>query len=371
MNRKTIGRRKTIGQLVLPAALVLTMGLTACGAANESTPAGTSSGSALSGSLNGAGSSAQSAAMTAWIAGFQKTNPSAQVNYDAVGSGAGVDQFTHGGVGFAGSDKALDTDQLAAAKQHCGADALDIPTYVSPIAIAYNLKGVDNLQLSPATAAGIFAGTITTWNDAAIKADNPDATLPSTKITPVHRSDKSGTTNNFTDYLSKAAPSAWTGGATEVWPVSGGESAKGTSGVVAVIKGGDGTIGYADDSQVGDLQVAKVKVGSSWNSPSADGAAKTLSDSKNVSGRPDGDIVVDINRTTTADGAYPVLLVSYEIFCTKYTDAGQGNLVKGLLTYMVSSDGQQAAASAAGSAPLPDKLAGSAKTSVQKITSGS
>ena len=366
--------RKTIGRIALPAVLALSMGLTACGAANEAAPSGGtggSSGSALSGSLNGAGSSAQSAAMTAWIAGFQKTNPGAQVNYDAVGSGAGVEQFTNGGVGFAGSDKALDDDQLAAAKQHCGSDAIDIPTYVSPIAIAYNLKGVDDLQLSPATTAGIFAGKITTWDDAAIKADNPDAKLPSTKITPVHRSDKSGTTNNFTDYMSKTAPSAWSGGATEEWPVSGGESAKGTSGVVAVLKDGDGTIGYADESQVGDLQTAKVKVGSSWNAPSADGAAKTLSDSDNVSGRPSGDIVVDIKRTTTAEGAYPVLLVSYEIFCTKYSDASQGKLVKGLLTYMVSSEGQKAAASAAGSAALPDKLASDAKASVDMVTSGS
>lgn len=366
--------RKTIVRLAMPAALVLSLGLTACGAANEVPPTGGtggSSSSALSGNLNGAGSSAQSAAMTAWIAGFQKTNPSAQVNYDAVGSGAGVEQFTNGGVGFAGSDKALTADQLAAGKQHCGSDAIDVPTYVSPIAIAYNLKGVKDLQLSPATTAGIFAGKITTWNDAAIKADNPTATLPSTKITPVHRSDKSGTTNNFTDYMSKTASSAWTGGATEVWPVAGGESAKGTSGVVAVLKGGDGTIGYADESQVGDLQTAKVKVGSSWNAPSADGAAKTLADSGNLTGRPSGDIVVDIKRTTTAEGAYPVLLVSYEIFCTKYTDAAQGKLAKGLISYMVSSEGQKAAASAAGSAALPDKLATQVQASVDMISSGS
>lgn len=363
-------------RVVATAALAVTLGMAACGASNEATPSGSGSGSgsgsALSGNVNGAGSSAQSAAMTAWIAGFQKSNPSAQINYDAVGSGAGVEQFLNGGVGFAGSDKALTADQLTAGQSKCGAAALDVPTYVSPIAVAYNLKGVDDLQLSPETLAGIFAGKITTWDDQAIKSDNPGvSSLPSTKITPVHRSDKSGTTNNFTDYLSKAAPDAWTSGAVEEWPLSGGESAKGTSGVIAVLKGGDGTIGYADESQVGDLQTTKIKVGSSYNAPSADGAAKTLSDSKTVTGRPDGDVVIDINRTTTADGAYPVLLVSYEIFCTKYANQAQGDLVKGLLTYMVSSDGQQTAASAAGSAPLPDSVASQAKSSIDKITSGS
>ncbi len=359
-------------RLIVPAALAVSLSLTACGAKNETPAAGGNagsgaSGSALSGNLNGAGSSAQSAAMAAWIAGFQQSNPSAQVNYDAVGSGAGVEQFLGGGVAFAGSDKALTDEQLTAGQSKCGSPALDIPTYVSPIAIVYNLPGVDDLQLSPATAAGIFAGTITSWNDAKIKADNPKAKLPSTKITPVHRSDKSGTTNNFTDYLSKSASDVWTGGATEVWPINGGESAKGTSGVVAVIKQGEGTVGYADDSQAGDLSKAKVKVGSGYSGPSAEGAAKTLSDSQKVSGRPDGDLTIDINRTTSADGAYPVLLVSYEIFCTKYTDASQGKLVKGLLSYIVSTDGQQAAAKAAGSAPLPSELAGQAKSSIDKV----
>ena len=378
--------RSTLRRVAVPAAVVLSMTAAACGASNEQTttpPAGSSAGAstsggsgggsggaALSGSINGAGSSAQTAAMQAWIAGFNTTNPSVTVNYDSVGSGSGVKQFTEGGVAFAGTDKAMTTDQLAAGTKQCGAQALDIPTYVSPIAIVYNLQGVDDLQLSPATAAGIFSGAIATWDDPKIKADNPDATLPSTKITPVHRSDKSGTTNNFTDYLTKAAQGVFKGEATEVWPYSGGESANGTSGIVAAVKAGAGTISYADASQAGDLQVAKVKVGEAYTAPSADGAAKALSDSKNVTGRPDGDIVIAVNRTTTADGAYPVLLVSYEAFCTQYP-AAQADLVKGLLTYIVSSEGQQAAAKAAGSAPVPDALASQDTESINMIKSGS
>ena len=227
--------------------------------------------------------------------------------------------------------------------------------------------GVKDLQLSPKTAAGIFRGKITTWNDPAIKADNPNATLPSTKITPVHRSDKSGTTNNFTDYLNQAAPDVWTDKAAEDWPVSGGESAKGTSGVVQAVGGGEGTIGYADDSQAGSLGKAKVKVGNGYSGPTADGAAKTLESSQPVTGRPDGDLAINIDRTPKAAGAYPVLLVSYEIFCTTYADAGNGNLVKGLLNYIVSPEGQQAAAKNAGSAPLPSSLVDKAKTSIAMI----
>lgn len=391
-------KRSTLVRSAIPATLAVSLGLAGCSASNEpsggtspsaansvapstaesaageasSAPAGDSSASAggstdLSGTLQGAGSSAQTAAMQAWAAGFQAANSGVTVQYAPVGSGAGVSKFLAGAVTFAGSDKFLTADQLASAQKQCASPALDIPTYVSPIAIVYNLPGVKDLQLSPKTVAGIFRGTITTWNDPAIKADNPDAKLPSTKVTPVHRSDKSGTTNNFTDYLNQAAPDVWTDKAAEVWPVSGGESAKGTSGVVQAVGGGEGTIGYADDSQAGSLGKAKVKVGNGYSGPTADGAAKTLDSSQPVTGRPDGDLAINVDRTPKADGAYPVLLVSYEIFCTKYADASNGNLVKGLLNYIVSPEGQQAAAKNAGSAPLPSSLVDKAKASIAMI----
>jgi len=403
-------KRSTLVRSAIPATFALTIGLAGCGASNEPSGGGASSAAAgvsapavvssaadsagtspseapssdasapssaapggggdLSGTLKGAGSSAQTAAMQAWAAGFQAANPGANVQYAPVGSGAGVKNFIAGAVTFAGSDKFLTADQLKSAQAQCKSPALDIPTYVSPIAVVYNLPSVKDLQLSPKTLASIFRGKISTWNDPAIKADNPSASLPSTKVTPVHRSDKSGTTNNFTDYLNKAAPDVWTDAAAEDWPVAGGESAKGTSGVVQAVSGGEGTIGYADDSQAGTLGKAKVKVGSGFSGPSADGAAKTLSESPTVTGRPDGDLAVNINRTPKTDGAYPVLLVSYEIFCTKYPDAGQANLVSGMLKYIVSAEGQQGAAKNAGSAPLPDSLVTKAQASIAMIASG-
>ena len=133
----------------------------------------------------------------------------------------------------------------------CAADssALNLPVYISPIAVIFNVEGVDDLTLEPDTVAGIFAGKITKWNDPAIAADNPNAKLPDANITAVHRADDSGTTNNFTDTLNKLAPSVWTEAAADTWPAAfGGEAATGTSGVVNAVKNGKDTIGYADAS---------------------------------------------------------------------------------------------------------------------------
>ena len=206
--------RTTTRAAVLSAALAGTLSLAACGASNEGGRGADSGGSTadqLSGDLVGAGSSAQQAAMQAWQAGFNSEQPGVNFSYDPVGSGGGREQFVAGGVAYAGSDSALADDELKGAQDRCGGpdNLLELPVYISPIAIIYNLPGVDGLQLSPATAAQIFAQKIKKWNDPAIAADNPDAKLPDTDITAVNRSDESGTTENFTDYLSKAAPDDW------------------------------------------------------------------------------------------------------------------------------------------------------------------
>src|SRR5690349_12843450 len=198
------------------------LSLAACGASNESdsssTPAAGGGGAStpaaekLSGNLTGAGSSAQEAAQQAWIAGFQDANPDVTIAYDPVGSGGGREQFNAGGIAYAGTDSAFKEDELTAAQTRCGGpdNFVEVPVYISPIAVVYNLEGVDKLQLSPETLASIFAQKIKNWNDPAIKADNPDATLPDERITVVNRSDESGTTANFTDYLSKTASKVWT-----------------------------------------------------------------------------------------------------------------------------------------------------------------
>jgi phosphate transport system substrate-binding protein len=354
------------------AALAGTLALAACGASNESASSGSSSSSAeqLSGDLSGAGSSAQQAAMSGWQAGFQSVQSGVTVNYDPVGSGGGREQFLAGGVDFAGSDAALSDDELTKAADRCGASGVfELPNYISAIAVVYNLEGVTDLQLSPKTLAGIFSGAITTWNDPAIAADNPGATLPSTAVTPVHRGDKSGTTKNFTDYLAKAAADTWTAGAVEEWPTSGGEAANGTSGVIQAVTSGAGTIGYADESQAGSLGVAKIGVGSAFVAPSAAGAAAVVANSDRVPGRGQYDFAVAVNRTTTSADEYPIVLVSYHIGCVSYDDQATAGLVKAFEAYVISQDGQQAAAKAAGSAPISDELRTQAQTAVDAITS--
>jgi len=356
---------------------VIAVSLTACGSDDPVADAGSPSGGAsadggssnLSGQLNGSGASTQTSAMDAWRAGFQQTNSGVTVNYDPIGSGGGVTAFLSGAVQWAGSDSPLvNPDETDKAKDRCfGTDAIDLPVYVSPIAVVFNLKGVDKLNLSAKTIAQIFDGKITTWDDAAIKADNPDADLPSTKITPIHRSDESGTTKNFTDYLNQAGEGAWSYDADKVWPIKGGESGAQTQGLIQAVQGGDGTIGYADESQAGTLGQASIKVGDTFTAPSAEGAAAALDASPRDDTRTEHDIAIKLDRTTTAAGAYPLVLVSYAIACGAYDKQADVDNVKAFLTYISSSEGQQAAAGAAGSAPISDKLAADVKASIDTI----
>jgi len=339
---------------IFASLAVLAIGVSACGSSGDSS-------SGLSGQIAGAGSTAQEAAQEAWVAEFENENSGVTISYDAVGSGGGREQFIAGGVAYAGSDAALEEEEgeLGKALERCKPGKLvEVPAYVSPIAIVYNLEGVESLQLSPETLAKIFNQEITSWNDKAIAADNPGVELPDTRITPVNRSDESGTTENFTDYLSKVVPSIWTYEVSGDWPVKGGEAAQGTSGVVEAVSAGDGAIGYADASQAGELGVAKIKVGSQYAEPTAEAAAKVLEESPEAKDLAKGPYMFpyELDRKTESQGTYPIVLVSYLIACTKYDSAGEAEIVKGYLEYALSSEGQEVAAENAGSAPLSPAL---------------
>jgi phosphate transport system substrate-binding protein len=363
-------KTSSIRRAILPGIAALALTLSACGAGNEDGSSGDTGSDALTGTLNAGGASSQESAQGAWRAGFQTDNPDLTINYDPVGSGTGRENFNNGGYSFAGSDSYLTDDEgeLSAAQERCGGeDPIEVPAYVSPIAVVFNLEGVDSLNLSAPVIAQIFDGKITTWNDAAIAALNDGVDLPDTAITPVHRSDDSGTTKNFTDYLAKAGDGSWGYESDGVWPIKGGESGEGTSGLIAAVSGGDGTIGYADESQAGDLGLVSIQVGDEFNAPSADGAAKVLAVSPRVEGRPAVDMAIDVDRTTTESGAYPLLLASYLIACQHYDDANEAAMVKGYLSYIVSDAGQQTAAEQAGSAPLEASIASEAQGIVAKI----
>ncbi|SDT23843.1 phosphate ABC transporter substrate-binding protein PstS [Microterricola viridarii] len=354
MNIKRLGRPAVVA---VAAALVLS----SC-AANEGTaPAGdapTETATALSGTLNAAGASSQGSAQETWTASFQTANPDVTINYDPTGSGAGRESFFAGGAAFAGSDSYLKDEELAGEFAMCapGTTAVDLPVYISPIAVIFNIEGVTELNLDATTLAQIFKGDITVWNDPAIVALNPDATLPATNITAVHRSDDSGTTKNFADYLNQVAPDVWTEKPADTFPFQTGEGAQGTSGVVSAVTTGVGTIGYADASRAGDLGVAKIKVGDEFVQYTAEAAAAVVAESPMVEGRAANDLAISLNRKTTDPTHYPLVLVSYAIVCTDYADAKVGELVKSYVGFMASDEGQKEAAASAGAAPLSAEL---------------
>lgn len=319
--------------------------------------------------LTGAGASSQEAAMNAWSDGAGELDPAVEVRYSPDGSGAGREAFLAGGANFAGSDAAMDEDEFESSKEQCGdKGAFNVPAYISPIAVGFNLEGVDTLNMDADTIAQVFSGEITTWNDPAIAEQNPDADLPDTNITVVHRSDESGTTENFTDYLHAAAPDAWADEESESWPISGQENAQGTSGVVSTASDTEGAITYADASAIGDLGTVAVGVGENYVEYSPEAAAAAVDASQRVEGGAENDMALELDRKTEADGAYPIILVSYHIYCNEYQDQDTADAAKAFGQYVVSEEGQQAAADAAHSAPLSESMRQEANDSIDQIT---
>lgn len=215
LQRKNRLRALSLGAVAVSGALALT----ACGSddtgSKSSATGGATTGSASSikcddakGQLLADGSSAQKNAIDAWVKQFSAACSGVQINYKGGGSGAGVTAFTQGQVAFAGSDSALKPEELAASKKMCtsGGQGIDLPMVGGPIAVGFNVPGVDKLVLNASTIAKIFDSKISKWNDSAIAKLNPGVTLPDLKIQAFHRSDESGTTDNFTKYLIAAAP---------------------------------------------------------------------------------------------------------------------------------------------------------------------
>jgi len=350
----------------------LSLAVSAC-AANEggggSAQAGTGGGNSLSGTLTGVGASSAATAQETWVAKFQTSNPDVTVNYSPDGSGAGRDAFTGGGADFAGSDRAMTAEETAAtalSKSRCAPEskAINLPIYISPIALIFKIEGVKSLKLDGETVAGIFKGDIKTWNDPKVKALNPDADLPSTNITAVHRADDSGTTENFTEYLHETAPSVWDSEPDGVWPYPGGEAAPQTSGVVNAVTNGNGTIGYADASKAGDLGVAEIKVGDTFLKYSPEAASAIVDSSPRAASG--NDWAIKLDRKAEGD-VYPIVLLSYAIACEKYKDAATAAKVKAYLGYVASAAGQQDAVATAKMAPLSAEMSKNVEAAVATI----
>jgi phosphate transport system substrate-binding protein len=341
-------------------SVVVALGLVGCGSDNNTastSPDNSSSSNSTgcaSGSLTGQGSTFQANIEKQWISQFAGQCSGANITYTGTGSSAGIQQFGSGTIDYAGSDATMKPDEQAAADKRCGNPAVHIPVTAGGVAIIFNVKGVTSLNLSAPTLAGIFSGTIKTWNAGQITADNPGVTLPPTAIKTYHRSDGSGTTKVFTGFLNADAPSVWKLGTDKsiTWP--SGLGANGSSGVVQGVQKTDGGITYAEISYAkqANLPTAKVKgaqgdftdISSSTVSQSIDSGFAVTGTGNDVSGK------LDYTKMT----GYPISTVSYIIVCSHYSDAAKGALIKAFLTYAVG-DGQQQA-EPLGFASLPASL---------------
>ena len=349
--------RKRIPVLVLTAFSLLSL-LAACGgksdtdsdAQGDSTSQGSTNDSAklAAATLNASGATFPMPFYEEAIAAFSEKQSAVTINYGGGGSGKGRTDLQTGVVDFAGSDGLVKTEDIPKYK----APFLYFPTVAAPITVSYKLEGVDSLQLSPETIARIFQREIKTWNDKAIAADNPGAKLPSTPIIVAHRSDGSGTTENFTKFLKAAAPSVWKldAGSTVNWPADT-QGGNGNSGVAQIVKDANGAIGYVDfsDAKATGLKWAKVKnKAGKFVDATLEGASAALAGIE---------IKADLSYNPLwADGeaAYPITAPTWILAYTAQSDKAKGQALKAFLTY-IYSEGQELAAEV-NYAKLPDSL---------------
>lgn len=398
--------RTTLFAAALAAAV--TVGLTACGtdnntasvssAGNSSSAVGTSGGSSpaaqssngsgssssannpassgaasgfeaagftcATGTLRSSGSTAQGKVMAELITSYNAKCGATIGDYGGGGSGKGITDFLSGQTDFGGSDSAMkDADRATAHDKRCqAAGAIDLPMVTGPIAVAFNLTGVDTLILTPKVLSGIFGGTITNWNDAAIAAINPGVTLPDLAISTVHRAEDSGTTDNFTKYLAAAGGWSFEGG--KAWTAPGGVGAQGSDGVAKAVAGTEGSIGYVEWGYATQekLAMAEIDNGSGPVALTAESAGKAVAAATVVG--TGGDLALKLDYATSEAGAYPIILVTYEIVCA----GGNGDkaaLLKSFLGY-AATDGQALFASL-GAAPLPESIRAQVETAIKAI----
>jgi phosphate transport system substrate-binding protein len=290
--------------------------------------------------INGAGASFPNPIYTKWFSQYRTIAASVQINYQSVGSGAGIKQATDGTVDFGASDGPMNDDQLKAYKDKYGFPILHFPTVLGAVVPTYNIPGVTSaLNFTPDALAGIYLGKITKWNDSAITASNKGLTLPANDIVVVHRSDGSGTTYIWTDYLSKVSPEWKTKvgtGASPNWPV--GLGGKGNDGVTGQVKNAPNSIGYveliyatANNIPYGNVKNSSgvfVKAELSSVTAAAAGAAKSMPDDFRVS-------ITDAPGKT----AYPISSFTWLLIPQKFSDASKRDAIKGFLKWMLA-DGQ-------------------------------
>jgi phosphate transport system substrate-binding protein len=355
---------KTLGT-TLSATAIAALTLTACGSDNNAgttssgtaSPAGNATAADCAGknSVTAEGSTAQQNAIAEFNKVWGQVCSGKTLAYNPTGSGAGIDQFIAKQVDFAGSDSALKDDQVQKAADRCGGNpAWNLPLVFGPVALAYNIEGVDKLVVNADVLAKIFQGQITKWNDPAIAALNSGTNLPDADIKPVYRSDSSGTTDNFQKYLAAAAPQSWTKGDGKEFQGGAGEGAQKSSGVVQAIQATPGAIGYVEKgfAQQAGVPYAQIDSGAGAVELTDETTGKAV-DTAKFKGE-GNDLVLDLDALYASKeaGSYPLMLATYEIVCSTGYDADTAAAVKSFLT--VAANEGQANLSAAGYVPLPD-----------------
>lgn len=356
---------------IAAVAAVGALALSACSSSSTSGSGSTTSGGSAdcaTGTIKASGSSAQKNAITEWINTYQQDCAGATIEYQANGSGAGIQDFINNQTSFAGSDSSLKDEDRAKADARCAAGpAIDIPMVGGAIAVAYNVSGVDKLVLTPKVVAEIFSNKITKWNDPAITALNSGVSLPDATIAQFHRSDSSGTTDNFTKYLAAASSGAWTFEPGKEWTAPGGQGSKGSDGVASSVKSTPNSIGYMELSFVQDAGVnaAWIDNGGGAVEATSENAASTIANAT-IKGT-GNDLALSIDYTVKTPGAYPLVLVTYEITCEKGLSGDALNLTKSFLTFTASDDAQSQLTDL-GYVPITGDLLTKVRSSVASIS---
>ena len=344
---------------LLAPLVALTLGLTACGGTNTNAPGEGGGEGGESVSLTGAGASFPAPIYQRWFSEYNKQNPNVQVSYQSVGSGAGVEQFTQGTVDFGASDVAMTDEEIAAIERGVAL----LPMTAGSIVLAYNLPDVETLKLSRQAYVDILLGKIKKWNDPAIAKLNPDAKLPNSNITVVHRSDGSGTTGVFTKHLS-AISSDWEkqvgSGKTVSWPT--GVGAKGNEGVTAQIQQTEGSIGYIEYGYAKQQEIPTATLenkAGQYVTPSEEAATQALSAAT---------LPENLRAFVTdpeGEQSYPIVTYTWLLAYQNYDNPNKLEAFKNVVNWSLT-EGQDYAAEL-GYIPLPDNVVEKVQTKLDTI----
>jgi phosphate transport system substrate-binding protein len=309
--------------------------------------------------INGAGATFPFPLYSKWFSEYGKLHPDLHFNYQSIGSGGGVKQITEGTVDFGASDAPMSNDELAKAK-----DVIHIPTVLGAVVLVFNVPGVEHLNLTPDTLSGIFLGKLLKWNDPALAKDNPGTKLPDLAIAVVRRSDGSGTTAIFTDYLSKVSPDWKTqvgAGKSVKWPA--GLGGKGNEGVTGVVKQTPGAVGYVELAYANQN---KLSTASMRNKDGVFVAPSVESTSAAAEGIP----LPDDLRVSVTDAAgkkaYPISGFTYLLVHKDMPDAAKGGALVHFL-WWAEHDGQKLAP-ALDYAPLPGPVLAAVIAKIKALT---